>query len=1322
MTAEDSISPGPGRIITFYSYKGGSGRTMALANVAWILASNGYRVLTVDWDLESPGLHRYFHPFLVDKTLRSSRGVIELVREFAADTMEPASAATDEDSTWFEQKARILPYAASLDWYFPHDGSIDFVPAGQQTSAYSQTVSTFDWVSFYNRQGGGAFLDALRRDMLKQYDYVLIDSRTGMSDTAGICTVRLPDVVATCFTLSSQSVDGSVAVANSILGQRGERVLHIRPVLMRIDASEKNKLDAGRDYARERFAPILRQSSVDDVTRYWAQAEIPYVPFFAFEEILAPFGDQPGLPTSLLAAFERLTGALTDGRVNGLEPLAERDRLDWLALFERPRPASITDVVISYAARDRIWAEWITAELQTAGLRVVLRAIDETPPPESEPWMTSTPRSTRVLTLLSEDYLADEKASHLWRTLTTGSSPQGRRVIVPIRLDNVRLTPPFTDMVPVDLADQSAQRSRDGLFLALNLPLPGRGSVAGSASAAATARYPVSMPPIFNVPQRYDLFTGRTDILQRIRDQFCRIGSRPMPQLLYGLDGVGKTRIAIEYAYRFAADYDLVWWTSAEQPSVVRASLAHLASTLGLPPAESLSTSVDAVLDTLKRTDTGRRWLLILDNADDPSVLADSLPAHASGHVLITSKTPASTTSVALLEVGVFQREQAMALLAKRVPGLSPEDNYRVAQELGDLPLAIEQAGAWLSATSMPVADYLELLAERLPEILLGNQPEDYPRAAAASWLLSLDRLRSRTPAAARLLELCASLASEPIPMWLLSGERVASLLAAYDPALRDPMLLRQVVGEIARYSLARIDPGRGGVESQSTVEVHRLVQLVVRRQLDEAQRAETDRQVLGILAAANPKETDDTATWPRFAQLWPHVATLALDSDLDDVRQLVADMIRYVWRTGDYATSRDFAERAIERWMPVYGPDDKTTLLVRYHLANVLWSVGDFETALATAEDVLARLTQTVGATHPYSLITAMALSADLRALGQYERARDMDVKTLERSRDVFGEDHLRTLNAANNLAVSLRMVGDFVEAKMIDEQTLSRRRTHLGRNHHSSLLSAANLGRDLREMGDFQSSRRYLEEAAEALAEILGSDHEDAIRTLKSLAVTLRMLGDFDFAYERTRQALERAEKVLGPTHPDTLAIRLNLACDESALQDHEAATVTAAAVRELYLTRLGEDHSFTLAATNNLSVFTREVGRVSDAIRLSATAYQGLLTLLGELHPYTLAARLNYGSDLFAVGDVKAARSLDEETYQKFCGRLGDTHPDTLAAGANVAISRRRDGDHAAADRLHQQIIEQVEETLGELHPNSRAIRSGIRLSCLLEPPPT
>lgn len=328
----------PGKIITFYSYKGGTGRSMTLANVAWILASNGKRVLAIDWDLEAPGLHRYFAPFLVDKNLTASDGVIDFVIDYTTEAMTPAQEGEVVPRDWYVPYADLPRYAASLEWEgwdFPGDGTLDFVSAGRQGSSYPTRVNTFDWQSFYDRHGGGVFLEAAREKMREEYDYILIDSRTGVSDTSGICAVQMPDLLVVCFNLNNQSIDGAGAIASSVYRERGGAGFRIFPVPMRIEMAEKEKLEIRRDYARRRFA--LYPDHLEDARReeYWGAVEMPYVPFYAYEEVLAAFGDRPGSTASLLGAAERLTSYLTDGEVQRLAPVPEPVRQEVLAAYSR---------------------------------------------------------------------------------------------------------------------------------------------------------------------------------------------------------------------------------------------------------------------------------------------------------------------------------------------------------------------------------------------------------------------------------------------------------------------------------------------------------------------------------------------------------------------------------------------------------------------------------------------------------------------------------------------------------------------------------------------------------------------------------------------------------------------------------------------------------------------------------------------------------------------------------------------------------------------------------------------------------------------------
>ena len=342
------------RVITFYSYKGGTGRSMALANVAWILASRGKRVLTIDWDLEAPGLHRYFHPFLNDKELtgQESQGLIDMALDYAVSAATPTSGPIRSDDQWIEARADFSKWSQKLRWpsgeriSLGKDGAgkIEFVSAGRRGPEYAQRVNLFDGRGFYENLGGGGFFDSAKRK-LDSYDYVLIDSRTGVSDTSGICTVHMPDTLVICFTLNHQSINGAAAIAESVKRQRPD--ISIFPVATRVDGSESQLLNHMKNYAERFFNPFI--PSDVNLREYWFAMEVPYFARYAYAETLSIFEEQSSISASTLPAFERLCEYLTDGEVRSSDPLPPEERAAVAARFnvvnskrQPPEPSVVT--------------------------------------------------------------------------------------------------------------------------------------------------------------------------------------------------------------------------------------------------------------------------------------------------------------------------------------------------------------------------------------------------------------------------------------------------------------------------------------------------------------------------------------------------------------------------------------------------------------------------------------------------------------------------------------------------------------------------------------------------------------------------------------------------------------------------------------------------------------------------------------------------------------------------------------------------------------------------------------------------------------------
>lgn len=333
---------------------------MALANVAWVLAASGRRVLMIDWDLEAPGLHRYVRPFLIDEELAASDGLIDLVDNYANHAIRPLDPHAKPDANWFLEYTDFADYIVSVNFDgFPSGGKIDFLPAGRQNDRYAITVNSFNWQNFYDRLGGGGFFEAVKARAREQYDYILIDSRTGVSDTAGICSVQMPDLLVVCFTYNNQSIKGAAAVARSAVAARqkladesraaplaasstgaGRAVtdtapsFRVFPVPMRVDPNESDRLLLRQTFARRAFGEFVGHLQPSALTEYWTAVEIPHRAFYAYEEVLSTFKDVAHDPKSVLAAFVRLASYVSDRDVGEYRSaLTPEDRQRWLDKF-----------------------------------------------------------------------------------------------------------------------------------------------------------------------------------------------------------------------------------------------------------------------------------------------------------------------------------------------------------------------------------------------------------------------------------------------------------------------------------------------------------------------------------------------------------------------------------------------------------------------------------------------------------------------------------------------------------------------------------------------------------------------------------------------------------------------------------------------------------------------------------------------------------------------------------------------------------------------------------------------------------------------------
>jgi hypothetical protein len=365
-----------------------------------------------------------------------------------------------------------------------------------------------------------------------------------------------------------------------------------------------------------------------------------------------------------------------------------------------------------------------------------------------------------------------------------------------------------------------------------------------------------------------------------------------------------------------------------------------------------------------------------------------------------------------------------------------------------------------MADTGTSASQYLSLLPTRAGQLLDRGAPGSYPRSLAAATALTAARLADHDPAAAELASLCAFLAPEPIPEDLFTD--AAGLLPGELAArAADPLAWRQTLAHMARQSLARIDH-RG-------LQMHRLTQAILRDRLTPDRAAATRRCVEAILAASDPGDPPNPATWARWAQLMPHVLAADLAAtDNPALRELVRGVCWYLIERGDARTPRDLISNLRQHWRDRLGEDHEHTLMATHYLAWALLEMGRYAESRDLNQDTLARRRRVQGEDHPDTLNSAHNLAIDLRMLGEVQAARDLDHDTLARQSRMQGQDHPSTLRSASNLAADLRDLGEAQAARELDQDTLERRRRVLGQDHPDTLYSAHNLAADLRELGE--------------------------------------------------------------------------------------------------------------------------------------------------------------------------------------------------------------------------------------------------------------
>ncbi|MFC9886834.1 FxSxx-COOH system tetratricopeptide repeat protein [Streptomyces pilosus] len=828
---------------------------------------------------------------------------------------------------------------------------------------------------------------------------------------------------------------------------------------------------------------------------------------------------------------------------------------------------------------------------------------------------------------------------------------------------------------------------------------------------------------LVNVPLRNTSFVGRTALLRAVEEQLEEQDTAAvLPNALYGLGGVGKSQLVLEYIYRHQYDYNVICWIPAERETLILTALTSLATALGVTPAgqESMgspaaATAVPAALEALRTGVPHEKWLLVFDNAEDVDVARRYFPTNGPGKVIVTSRNRAWERVATPLPVNVFERDESVELLRKRSPDLSTEDADRLAEALGDLPLAVEQAGAWRAVTGMLVDEYLDLLARRSPEILELDPAPDYPVSVAAAWDISLERIQENNPGARQLLDICAGMAPEPIPRSILRGSRGISITPEVDPLLRESIRMNRAIRDLSQFSLIKVDP------RSDTLQMHRLLQTVLLAKLGPEQRTHMREAAHQLLSAAPLGHFASSREWPAYQALLPHLLTSQAFTSSDTyVRQLISDTVFFLYYWGSHDGAADLARQAWTAWLAESGEEDIHVIRMAKTLAFTLLQVGQIEEAIRLDERAL-EVSRRIDA-DPEDLVDSLCAMADARRYqGRFTEARDLSREATDLARTLFGPDDPITLRATHSLTVDLRLCGQFTEALPLDQENARLRELMFGTASFLTLNSLNALCMDMRESGDYPGARDFQEDVLVRARAALGEDNPLTLRIARNLAVGRRRDGALHEALALSEDTLRRFVTRYGRRHADSLSTAANLAVDLRLAGDLERSRELGEETARRYAARLGEDHAYTLQTRANLAATLRALGDLDAAQDMEDTAARRMAATLGPRHVMTLTVAIGQANTAYARLDFEQAQRKDGANLALLAAAVGQEHPLTLACTANLALDLRGLARGPEADEAQRTAVAGFTRVVRPDHPWLVAARLHRRIECDLAPMP-
>ena len=844
--------------------------------------------------------------------------------------------------------------------------------------------------------------------------------------------------------------------------------------------------------------------------------------------------------------------------------------------------------------------------------------------------------------------------------------------------------------------------------------------------------------PVLQKPNSSSLFVGRMDVLDRLWKIFIHCADSKLMSrcscLLWGTGGIGKTQICLKFIEDMSDKLSHVFWVDASSVESITMSLRGISS-ISAAQASCPDDSVESVLQWISTIQ--EEWLIVFDNADIPPVyvVEKFIPSGNRGNILITSRNRSMgrvISSENIIEINEMEEADAITLLLKASRLDASAEHMEVAKnivtELGCMPLAIDQAGAYIEAGKCSIHKYLQQFS--LHRQTLMSDPtfrgaSNYDQTVYGTWDLSFKEIKKRASgqssagdaqaahAAILILQICAFYhhsnisknifrsaaeesrehmieVAENLPLAMSSLDR--TLLALDNNGHWDEFIFGQGIAILFSFSLMKRD------ESSEMLSVHPLVHCWSREQISKSEQQRMYEMGSIILCCAISRRLSSYDYGLRRS-IFPHIkanelygSQIGFTKYYDDKWNNFIFVLREI---GDWKHAEQLGVQVLDMRKKVLGAEHPHTLLSMGNLARIYEDKGNFKEAEQLEFQVLDMSKKLLGAEHPHTLLSMGNLAGIYSSQGKWNEAEQLKVQVLDMRMELFGAEHPDTILSIGNLARTYADKGKLNEAEQLEVQVLDMRKKLLGSEHPHTLISMSNLAGTYSSQGKWNEAEQLEVQVLDMRKRLFGAEHPDTLISMANLAGTYSNQGKWNEAEQLGVQVLDMRKKLLGAEHPHTLISMSNLAGTYSSQGKWNEAEQLKVQMLDMRMKLFGAEHPDTLLSLGNLARTYADKGNLNEAEQLEVQVLDMRKKLFGAEHPDTLTSMANLAITYSSQGKWNEAEKLGVQVLDMRKKLLGAEHPDTLISMENLAGTYSNQGKWNEAEQLEVQVLDIVQK---------------------------